>query len=295
MNTLSHEAGRIVKETFNFDVKPHRLNGPDIVATSWWGLFRDDTWEPVGPRSVSPRYTAHTTDDVVALTEAGCQVFDGIMDLKCYFSDGHHVVLQPSSEYRQAIYGTNDNVFPRGWIQAGYNGTCFSASLGLHRDLCRNEMMLQSVSQFHVKIKHTRSLRAKMDDLIQQFQGLRAGWSNLVDTIRQMENRQVSMKEFLIDVYGAPEENSGRSRTIHTNRVESIFRRLTRERMRSGRPELARVDGGWMVSAWEAFNAIQGYEQHDASRKGNPSDFERILKANSSPNVRRAETLALAG
>jgi len=48
------------------------------------------------------------------------------------------------------------------------------------------------------------------------------------------------------------------------------------------------------VSAWEAYNAVQGYVQHDASRKGSPSDFSRIIGASRDMSVKKAETLALA-
>jgi hypothetical protein len=50
---------------------------------------------------------------------------------------------------------------------------------------------------------------------------------------------------------------------------------------------------GWEVSAWEAYNAIQGYVQHDASRRGNPSDIDRVILAAADPAVLRAEHLAL--
>ena len=49
-----------------------------------------------------------------------------------------------------------------------------------------------------------------------------------------------------------------------------------------------------MVSAWEAYNAIQGYVQHDAQAKeGFKGDFDRILRASNSQEVRAAEKLAL--
>ena len=48
------------------------------------------------------------------------------------------------------------------------------------------------------------------------------------------------------------------------------------------------------VSAWLAFNAVQGYVQHDAQAKqGHKGDFARILRASVDPSVRVAESLAL--
>jgi hypothetical protein len=162
--------------------------------------------------------------------------------------------------------------------------------MGYYRDLCQNLAMLESVTGTSVKIRHTKSLRPKMNDLIQTFDNLKNGWSNLTETIEHLQSREVQLSEFLIDVYGTPEEDSKRSVTIHRNRIEAIFRRVTRERWASGRPAM----NGFVVSAWEAYNAVQGYTQHDASRKGNATSFDRILLASRDKNVKMAESLLLS-
>jgi hypothetical protein len=98
------------------------------------------------------------------------------------------------------------------------------------------------------------------------------------------------MPEFLDQVYGQPDQDSKRSKTIHKNRTEAIFRRLSRERFRTGRHVM---DTEFKVSAWEAYNAIQGYVQHDASRKGSPSDFDRVIAASNDQHVRKAEKITM--
>jgi hypothetical protein len=48
------------------------------------------------------------------------------------------------------------------------------------------------------------------------------------------------------------------------------------------------------VSAWEAYNAVQGFVQHDAQAKqGFKGSFDRILRASNDANVRKAEKLVL--
>jgi hypothetical protein len=50
-----------------------------------------------------------------------------------------------------------------------------------------------------------------------------------------------------------------------------------------------------VVSAWEAYNAVQGHAQHDASRKGgHKTNFQRALLASRDPHVKAAERLAIA-
>jgi len=78
--------------------------------------------------------------------------------------------------------------------------------------------------------------------------------------------------------------------TSHKNRTEAIWQRLNRERVRTGRPTMQ----GDTVSAWEAYNAIQGYVQHDAQAKeGFKGEFDRILRAANDKAVRDAERLVL--
>jgi hypothetical protein len=102
------------------------------------------------------------------------------------------------------------------------------------------------------------------------------------------------MADFLNSIYPQPDaEASKRGVTVHRERTEAIFRRLQNERFRTGRMAMTPADD-FTVSAWEAFNAVQGYVQHDAqSKTGFKSDFDRILRASRDANVRKAESLVL--
>lgn len=283
--------GETIRSKFNFRVAKYPLYGVDNMKTPLMGLFREDTCAYVGKTSVTDRYTPHTTEDVIALSTAAAAAFDGEVSLGCHWNHGHYVSIAPSDDYRESIFGTSDNVFPRLLIQASYNGKAFQATLGYYRDLCRNMAMLESAGSTHVSIKHTHSLRSKMDSLICSMQGLREGWRNLTDTIRIMQDREVNLAEFLKTIYGEPDNEDGRSRTIHRNRTETIVSRVWNERERSGRSS---TGSEVIVSAWEAFNGVQGYAQHDASRKRNPNDFDRILLSINDKHVQAAERLALA-
>ena len=279
-----------VRSAFDFSVDKFPLSGPESMRTPFYGLFRSDNQEVVG-RPVSRLYVAHQTDDVLALVDAASEAFKGVADVECYFRDGHYVSIQPSDEQRLAVFGTADNVYPRVMIRAGYDGKAFKASLGYYRDLCRNLSIIRRVSGTTVSIRHSSGLREKMDDLVRTFETVKAGWSSLSDVIQHMESRKVSMVDFLDAVYGKPKDSNARTVTIHENRTKAIFRRLQRERFTSGRPS---IGSDFVVSAWEAYNAVQGYVQHDASRRGRVSDFGRAVAASSDRAVDRAEELALA-
>jgi hypothetical protein len=278
-----------VQSAFNFTVDKYPLAGPDGMRTPWYGLFRSDNAEVVGSGSVTSRYLPHTTDDVLALVEAASVAFDGAADVRCHFRDGHYVAVTPSKDYRRAVYGSNDNIFPRLVIDAGYGGRPFVSSLGIFRDACQNLMILRTVKAATVSIRHTSGLRPKMDELIETFSGLKEGWATVASIVEGMENRRVNMVEFLNSVYGEPGDGP-RATTMHRNRTEAIFRRLHTERMRTGRPSL---NADWNVSAWEAFNVVQGYVQHEARRHGTVTPMDRVMMAATDPAVLRAETVAL--
>jgi hypothetical protein len=277
-----------VKSAFNFSVDKFPLSGPDGLKTAWYGLFRSDNSEPVGNGSVTDRYVPHTADDVCALVEASEEAFGGIGKVSCYFDHGHYLSIVPSVEHRKAIYGTQDNIFPRLIVRAGYDGRCFTAAMGFYRDLCKNMARMNMVKGTNVSIKHTSGLRPKMDLLIKQFNGLRGSWDNLTAKVEEMQSQQVQMADFLRAVYGEPTSDTGRGATIHKNRTEAIFARVLDERSRSGRPA---IKPDWMVSKWEAFNAVQGFVQHQATRKGDVRDssFARAIAALNDPIVAKAE------
>jgi len=290
MSVVSDSVVDTVKSKFDFTVDKFPLSGPDGLQTPLYGLFRSDTMDYVG-KPCSKHYVAHQSDDVLALVESAGEAFEGVADVQCHFRDGHYVSIAPSHDQRRAIYGTSDNIFPRFIVNAGYDGRAFSAIMGFYRDACSNLAMMRQVEGTSVSIRHGSGLREKMDDLIQTFSVLRESWATLGDVIAELQSRQVRMTDFLDQIYGQPDQDSKRGVTVHKNRTEAIFRRLSRERFTTGR---GAMDSQFNVSAWEAYNAVQGYVQHDASRKGSPSEFARIIQASNDSAVKKAESLALA-
>lgn len=278
-----------VRQAFAFSIDKLPLYGPEGIKTPYYGLFRSDNGEVASSHTFSRLYRPHETDDVIALVEACSEAFGGIGRVSCRFDDGHHVVVAPSKEHRQSIYGERDNIWPRLIIRAGYDGRAFRGTLGTYRDACRNLAIVRRVAGVTESIRHTSGLRSEMAELIATFQVLASRWQNIGEAAREMEQRRVRLAEFILAVYGEPNERSQASMTRHRNRTEAIMRRVIRERMTTGRPD---IGNDYVVSGWEAFNAVQGYTQHDSSRKGRPDDLSRALLALEDSHVSRAERLA---
>lgn len=302
-NIQAQDISASVREAFSFDVEKYPLSaimGTEVLPTDQYGLFRSDTGYLKGVKSVSPRYVPHTTDDVCALVDAAGEAFDGEIACKTHFRNGHYVSIQPTNAQRLAIYkdADTDNVFPRIVINAGYDGKAFSATMGYFRDACSNLAMMRMVEGTNVSIRHTSGLRGHMNELIATFNTLKDSWGNLTNIIQRLESTDVRMTDFLNEIYGQPTAEqlalaatgqAVRAVTTHQNRTEAIWKRLNRERNLTGRPQLTNT-----VSAWEAYNAVQGFVQHDAQAKeGFKGEFDRILRASNSKEVRAAEKLAL--
>ena len=301
-NVQAEDVSSSVREAFNFDVEKYPLSavmGTEILPTDQDGRFRSDTGYLKGVKSVSPRYVPHTTDDVCALGDAAGEAFDGEIECKTHFRNGHYVSIQPTKADRLNVYESGtDNVWPRMMLAFGYDGKAAVAHMGYYRDACATLAMMRKVNGTSVSIRHTSGLRSHMDSLIATFNTLKNSWGTLTNVIEQLESTEVRMTDFLNEIYGQPTPEqlalaatgqAVRAVTTHENRTEAIWKRLNRERVLTGRPQLTN-----MVSAWEAYNAIQGFVQHDAQAKeGFKGEFDRILRASNDATVRKAETMVL--
>lgn len=265
---------------------PH--NGT-IQETPHWGLFRtdNDKLESVGP-AVGEGYELHTTDDICALVEASESVLGECADVQLGFRNGHHVSIQPDKSRRMIAY-KNDSVIPRLLINATY-GKTFNATIGLYRDACSNLQILRQVSGISVRIRHTSSLRLKMHDLIEDFKQIEHGVGNLQARIDQMVSRKTQLAEFLASMFPEPSAGaSDRTRNQHVSKIRAIAQRIMNERVVTGNPD----NDINTVSAWEAFQGVQGYIQHDVRRRGKVGDFDRAIMALDDTRVKQAEVLAM--
>lgn len=282
-----------VRQSFNFGVVKLPLYGPDNARTPHYGLFRDDSGESVG-FACKRNYNPHTVDDICTLVEAASVAFpenSSETHVSCYWSGESHIVsLAPSKEYRKAVFG-NDTIWPRLLINAGYDGSSFKASLGFYRDACKNMAMIRSAGRgCSAAIRHSSHLRDKIDDLRTTFQRLASGWEDMVATTQAMESRQVDLASFLAKVYPMPEDATRRVRETNEQRIAKIIRRIQSERV-SLRGAMGSLEN---ATAWEAWNGVQGYVQHDQRRHGRPSSFARAIMAIDDAAVARAMELALA-
>ena len=136
-------------------------------------------------------------------------------------------------------------------------------------------------------IQHSSNFSNRRDELVEQFEIVAKGWESTVDFLKSMDDRQIRVSALLAELMGDRPDTEGRGQTMFDRKVAKIDSILVRERMKTGK--MARPAGE--ATAWEAYNAIQGYSQHEKTRKGNPTLIDRAVIAGGDPEVSKAEKL----
>ena len=279
-----NEVSTVVSSVYNFSVDKFPLSGPDGLKTAHYGLFRSDTSENVG-NAVSGKYVPHTVEDISTLVEAARQAFDGELSVTAHWNQGHQLILQPTRNAAATVYG-DDKIIPKLSIFGGFGGTGFKADLGFFRYTCSNLAFLSRVVGVSANIRHTLSMRDRIDNLVTRFATIRDSWQATQEQIAVMADRQLSITRFMAELFPKDLSATGRGLTVAEKRVETILGRLMLEREKLG---MAQAD---TASGWMLWNAVQGYTQHNATRKIANVDL-RGLATWDDPIVNRAEQLAL--
>lgn len=281
-----------IQAAFPFTVVKSPLTGPDGAKTPHFGLFRSDNFQCVG-NAVRRTYTPHQTEDIIVLVEAAAQAFGTEVGIQTYWHEGHNLTIAPTAEYRRNIFNTKDNLFPRLVVKAGYKGSCFQASLGMYRDICKNLAIVRAEGgEVSCSIRHHRCLRDRIDTVRKQFVSIVSHWDASIETFKDMDRKKVDIAKFVNDVYETHNRAgmSQRGKTMADSRMTKIVSRILRERM----IKYGEYGDRNIVTAWEAFNGVQGYMQHDTRRKAGATGISRAFDTLNNSVVTRAMDLALS-
>lgn len=273
------------------EVEKRELFDANGNTTGHYGLFRLDNGRCVGS-AVSRLYVPHTRDEVILTAEAAAAAFDGAEDILVtarFERDAHNLIVGPTKSHRLAIFGKKDNLFPRLIIRAGFDGVSFSARLGAYRDLCRNLHAVASKSESVGRFRHVGSLSQSIEQLAEDFRGSAAGFGALAARAVEMQGRTLHLGEFADALFPRVQEATDQQELRRSRRLTAILDRILRERQELGGSQPAGI-----ATAWEAYNGVQGWVQHEATRKGPQDPVSRALNAVDDPRVTRAWDLALA-
>ena len=284
-------------EKFPKHITKRMLFGPSGEETGVYGLF-DEHNRFVGRGSVTDRYVPHQLEHVRPIIESvlGLPGFEE-PDVRAEWKSGHYIRIRPNDSYRREII-KGDTIWPQLDLWFGLGGLPARGRLALQRDACSNLMMVRNSSEINFSIKHTKSLETRIATIQDQFHSIVAKWDEVVDHCRNMHAKRINLKHLLAEIYPAPKSDAKQSTTKHNDKINAIWSRVMREshKLNLETPSLANP----ITTGWMAFNAIQGYRQHTASRNGekgmtkDQKEFNRSVSVLEDSTVQRAEELILS-
>ena len=284
-------------EKFPKQIIKRRLFGPYGEETGVYGLF-DENRNFIGRSSVTERYVPHQLEHIRPIVESVLGL-PGFEDPKvtAEWKNGHYVRIQPSDAYRREVF-KGDSIWPQLDLWFGLGGLPARGRLPMKRDACSNLMMVRNSSEINFSIKHTKSLETRIATIQDQFYNIVANWDAVVDHCKAMHAKRINLKDLLAEMFPAPQGDAKRAVTNHNDKINAIWSRVMQEshKLNLESPSLANP----ITTGWMAYNAIQGYRQHTASRKGEKGmsqerkDFERSVSVLDDSTVQRAESLILS-
>ena len=279
----------VILEKFPHEINKVQLSLPNGTPSQHYSLMYGDSELPV---SFKKNYVPHTREDVCVLADAANEAFGGDVKISAVFDKGHLLCIAPTDKYRRSVFGGEggDSINPRLIIDAGCDGSAFKASMGWYRDVCNNLTWLKSVAVVSESIRHSSNLITRRDELVDSFSIVAQGWEKTVDFLAAMEQREIRVAALLRELWGDRPDSAGRGQTTYDARIAAIEGILTRERLALGKP----TENVTVATAWEAYNAVQGYCQHSKTRQGANDDMTRIVKASRDSDVMQAERLLFA-
>ena len=149
---------------------------------------------------------------------------------------------------------------------------------------------LKSIAVVSKSIPHSSKLKERHAELVESFSIVANGWEKTVEHLKRMEERRIGIGALMLEILGGAPDEDGAKLTNYKKKIQKIVTIIDKEREKLGKPQDFKN-----ASAWELFNAVQGYSQHWKTRKsgklGKPSEFDRIIMAANDPMVNRTEAL----
>ena len=286
-------------EKFPKQILKKPLLGPNGEETGVFGLF-DEKGNFIGRSSVTDRYIPHQFSEHVRPIIKSVLGLPGFKNakLEANWKEGHYIRIRPDDDYRREVF-KGDSIWPQLDLWFGLGGLPARGRLPMKRDACDNLMMPRNSSEINFSIKHTKSLETRVAAIQDQFNAIVANWDAVVEHCKEMHAKRINLKDLLAEMFPAPQGDSKRATTNHNDKINAIWSRVMREshKLNLESPSLATNP---YTTGWMAYNAIQGYRQHTASRKGergmshDRKEFERSVSVLDDSTVQRAESLILS-
>lgn len=223
------------------------------------------------------------TDQAIAAYKTLRCMGSDCVEMSAHFHNGYHISFTQKIEYSQRRFMfENDIVIPWFNLSIPYNA-CFTGNGGGKRIVCSNLFTTKHVAKFHFSLRHTKNMGERLIGVEKGIQAIAGNWDAFIEHCNTLARKSVSLDAFYEHVYGEKPDTK-RGITVWNDRKAEIRARIDSEANKLGLSP---------NNAWLVFNGLQGYLQHDTTRKAE-HDLILASQANNSPALARGENYLLS-
>lgn len=261
----------------------------DVINFPFYGLVTSDGKQVPLDRSISAKYGFHRRAHFRKGLEAGVAALGGECRVNAYWNDGYFATLERLDDEAYQVSGNpRDIVRTKFWLHMPYSSSC---RIGLCMDVavCRNKMIWQTMKSTVRTVRHCLSFDDLFENVVRDFEAVGRARGPMLERIQLLSEKVVDINKFGVHAMATGPEMS--------KQLENRFRALSNRVMREydalgyGIPNLERVSG------WRVYNALQGYFQHEATRKNSADDIFRAVRTwegDTARDLTKAEEYLLA-
>lgn len=261
----------------------------DIINFPFYGLVTSDGRQVPLDRSISAKYGFHRRAHFRKGIEAGVAALGGECKVNAYWNDGYFATLERLDDEAYRVSGNpRDVVRTKFWLHMPYASSC---RIGLSMDIavCRNMMIWQTLRSTVRTVRHCLSFDTLFDNVVRDFELVGQSRGPMLDRIDVLSRKVVDINSFGVHAMATGPDMSKQLE----NRFRALSTRILREYNQLGysTPDMTQLSG------WRVYNALQGYFQHDATRKNDADDIFRAVRTwegSTADDLARAEEYLLA-
>lgn len=247
------------------------LNDGDFISFPYYGLVSTDGRIIPVDHSVSAKHVHHTKADFRSALEAGLAAIGGNGKISAHWNNnGYFGSFENRDDSRYNISGNpRDYIRHKFIVHMPHDG---SVRLGLAVDaaICSNLMMFKTIKSSSFNVRHTLSFKDRFDYIVDSFHRLEETQADIAAKIETLNAKSVKIDDFVQKFILAGKDSM--SKQLET-RIEKILSRVYRESVTA----LGNADRT-TATAWRLWSGLQGYLQHDATRKSEENE-DKVFRA----------------
>lgn len=234
----------------------------DRVDLNGFVAMRTDTNTPLGRGGLSKGFHPIQNREAFRVISELSGVTDLEMKQGGMWGNGTGIYAQISlGDFQVGNANTGDNVGKYLTIVNSHDGSKgMQILITPFRYFCRNQIaasLRNAKENEKISIRHTASAQVRLEELIHTVKIADGTFQETQEIYNDLAGKKVTnehAKAVLEQLFPAPDQKKGRSKTLWENNVQAVWERYQY------------ADGGRIerATAWNLYNAVQGTMQHDS-------------------------------